>query len=397
MPHKSKQINEILTRGVSEIIDQKRVEDKLNSGKPLRVKFGIDPTGVSLHLGHTVNLWKLRQFQEAGHIAVIIIGDYTASIGDPSGKDKTRPHLTKEEIQKNYEDYERQALSILSKDNLEIRMQSEWFGEFSLEDVIRLTSTASVSEVLSHETFKNRLESNSPFSTHEILYPFLQGYDSVAIDSDIELGATEQKFNLLMGRAVQRAYGKEPQDVMMSPYLLGTDGKEKMSKSLDNYIGLQDEPYDMFGKVMSMTDNEIPLYFEMVTSIDFDSLDQYKNKTGKEARDAKLVLAKTIVETFYGKEKAQEAENNFIDVFQKGETGEAAKKVVLSQKEYTLADILVESELASSKNEAKRRIEEGSVYIDDKKQEDPFEKVLLSKSSQVIRIGKRKIASITCK
>ena len=228
MQHYTPQIQEILTRGITEVIEQNSLVEKLQSNKQLRVKFGIDPTGADLHLGHTVNLWKLRQFQDAGHIAVLIIGDYTASIGDPSGKDKTRPHLTPEQIEKNYQQYRQQALHILSQNNLEVRHQSEWFADFSLQDMIKLTSSASVSQVLSHETFRNRLDTHSPFSAHELLYPFLQGYDSVAVESDIELGAVEQKFNLLMGRVVQRAYNQEPQDVMMSPYLLGTDGKEKI-------------------------------------------------------------------------------------------------------------------------------------------------------------------------
>ena len=390
-------IQEILTRGVTEIIDNNALVKKLQDTKPLRVKFGIDPTGADLHLGHTVNLWKLRQFQDAGHIAVLIIGDYTASIGDPSGKDTTRPHLTQEQIQENYQLYRQQALHILSEENLEVRHQSEWFADFSLHDIIKLTTSASVSEILSHETFRNRLSTHSPFSTHEILYPFLQGYDSVAVEADIELGAVEQKFNLLMGRTVQRAYGQEPQDVMMSPYLLGTDGKEKMSKSLDNYIGVNDEPRDMFGKVMSITDKEIVLYFEMVTRVSVEQLEAYKKQdiSGHAARDLKMDLAYAITKTFHGEQKAQQAKDEFISVFQKGDTQKGATDVVLPQQEYALGDLLVQSGITTSKNEARRQVEQGSVYIDDNKQHDVFQRVTLSKDTPLVaRVGKRSIVSV---
>ena len=397
MQHYTPQIQEILTRGITEVIEQNSLVEKLQSNKQLRVKFGIDPTGADLHLGHTVNLWKLRQFQDAGHIAVLIIGDYTASIGDPSGKDKTRPHLTPEQIEKNYQQYRQQALHILSQNNLEVRHQSEWFADFSLQDMIKLTSSASVSQVLSHETFRNRLDTHSPFSAHELLYPFLQGYDSVAVESDIELGAVEQKFNLLMGRVVQRAYNQEPQDVMMSPYLLGTDGKEKMSKSLDNYIGVSDKPSDMFGKVMSITDNEILLYFEMVTSVSTEQLQKYKklNITGHTARDLKMDLAHTITKTFHGEQKAQQAKDEFVSVFQKGDTQKGAKDVVLPEPTYALGDLLVQSGLVSSKNEARRQVEQGSVYIDEKRKQDVFEVISLSKQTTlVVRVGKRNIVSV---
>lgn len=397
MQNYTPQIQEILTRGVTEVIDNNSLVEKLQTNKPLRVKFGIDPTGADLHLGHTVNLWKLRQFQDAGHTAVLIIGDYTASIGDPSGKDKTRPHLTSEQIEKNYQQYRQQALHILSQDNLEVRHQSEWFANFSLQDMIKLTSSASVSQVLSHETFRNRLETHSPFSSHELLYPFLQGYDSVAVEADIELGAVEQKFNLLMGRIVQRAYNQEPQDVMMSPYLLGTDGKEKMSKSLDNYIGVSDSPSDMFGKVMSITDSEIVLYFEMVTSIDTQHLQEYKQLdiTGQKARDLKMELAHTITKTFHGEQKAQQAQDEFVSVFQKGDTQKGAKDVVLPDQSYALGDLLVQSGLVASKNEARRQVEQGSVYVDEKRKQDVFEAISLSKQTPlVVRVGKRSIVSI---
>ncbi|MYE38412.1 MAG: tyrosine--tRNA ligase [Candidatus Spechtbacteria bacterium SB0662_bin_43] len=395
-----KKTKQLLTRGVVEIIQQKRVQEKIESGKALRVKFGIDPTGSDLHIGHTVNLWKLRQFQEIGHTAVIIIGDYTASIGDPSGKDTTRPQLSGEQIQENYKNYEKQALCILKKDHLEIRKQTEWFGGFTLKDIIRLMASRSVGEVLAHETFRKRLETDSPFSCHEVLYPFLQGYDSVAVQADIELGAIEQKFNLLMGRVVQKYYGQEPQDVMMSPYLIGTDGKEKMSKSLGNYIGLQDESNDMFGKVMSVPDTEIVPYFEMVTDMDSEELENLKQGeelSGTKARDMKMQLAQTIVSTFHGKSAAQRAEKTFLSVFQAGDTGKGARDVVVKKQEYVLVDLLVETALSPSKAESKRKVEEGAVYVDEVKKTNPYETVHISRSPCVIRIGKRRIVSVRLK
>ncbi len=392
-------IQSILKRGVVEAIDKDNIVRKLKSGKRLRVKFGIDPTGADLHLGHTVNLWKLRQFQDLGHTAVVIIGDYTASIGDPSGKDKTRPRLSDEQIQENYKLYEEQTARVLRKNNLEIRKQTEWFGNFSLKDVIRLTSSRSVGEMLSRETFKERLRSNSPFSTHELLYPFLQGYDSVAVDADIELGAIEQKFNLLMGRVVQKSYSKEPQDVIMSSYLSGTDGKEKMSKSLNNYIGLRESPDNMFGKVMSIDDKEIVPYFEMVTDISDEELEEIRKKEikGEVARDIKADLAFRITSILLGKKEAQEARDKFFSVFQKGLIKEAAKRVVIEKEKILVAELLMVSGLVSSKSEAKRRIKEGSVYIGEDKKTDAYEMILLSGREAIVRVGKRRVASVIYK
>lgn len=392
-----KKTDQLFVRGVVETIQQNKLQEKIDSGRVLRVKFGIDPTGADLHIGHTVNLWKMRQFQEMGHTAVIIIGDYTASIGDPSGKDTTRPTLSQEQIQENYKNYEKQALCILKKDNLEIRKQTEWFSDFTLKNIIRLMASRSVGEVLSHETFRKRLETDSPFSCHEMLYPFLQGYDSVAVQADVELGAIEQKFNLLMGRVVQKYYRQEPQDVMMSPYLIGTDGKEKMSKSLGNYIGLQDEPNDMFGKVMSLPDTEIIPYFEMVTDMENDELERIKQTgelSGTKARDMKMRLARTIVSTFHGKTASHRAEEVFLSVFQAGDTEQGARDAVVGKQEYVLVDLLVEVALSSSKTESKRKVEEGAVYVDEVKKTNPYETIRVSHSPCIVRIGKKNIASV---
>src|SRR3989344_2850573 len=244
-----KAISDPLTRGVEEIIDKNHLAAALESGKKLRVKLGIDPNRPELHIGHAVPLMKLREFQDMGHMAVLIIGDWTAQIGDPSGKDKTRPALTLEQVSKNAKDFLKQAYLILDKKKTEVHLQSEWFKKFDLRTLIQAASTVPVGNLLSHETFRKRLQDNLPFASHELFYPFLQGYDSVAVKADLELGDPAQKFNVLMGRDLQRAFGQQPQDVMLVSILIGLDGKEKMSKSLDNSINLLDSPDEMFGKV----------------------------------------------------------------------------------------------------------------------------------------------------
>lgn len=381
---------DILERGVEEIIEEESLKKKLKSGKKLRVKFGIDPTAPDIHLGHTAPLWKLRQFQELGHTAVLIIGDYTALIGDPSDQNKTRPFLTEKEIKDNYKTYKKQALKILKKDKLEVRKQSEWFDKFRLRDQISLMSKISVGSLLSHETFKKRLSENAPFASHELIYPIIQGYDSVMVNADVELGATEQKFNLLMGREIQRAYGQKPQDIMTNPYLLGTDGKKKMSKSLGNYIAVQDEPFDMFGKVMNITDKEIVQYFELATPLPFDEVEQLKKRKieGKDARDLKIQLAKLITEVYWGEKKAKEAQENFEIQFQKQDVPEDIQE--FTTKADNIVDLLMEVDFASSKNEAKRLIEQGAVYVDDRKSDL---RIKLPKEF-ILRIGRKKIAKI---
>ncbi|MEX0916718.1 MAG: tyrosine--tRNA ligase [Candidatus Spechtbacterales bacterium] len=389
---------DLLTRGVSEVIDATHLRERIARGDKLRVKFGIDPTGADLHLGHTVNLWKLRQFQDAGHTAVLVIGDYTASIGDPSGKNKTRPQISESEIRENYKQYEKQVRHIVDGKRLEVRYQSEWYKKFTLKDVILLMTSASVSSVLAHETFRDRLAKDEPFSSHEFLYPFLQGYDSVAVEADVELGATEQKFNLLMGRTIQRAFGQDPQDVVMSPYLLGTDGVQKMGKSLSNYIGLRDEANEMFGKIMSIRDGEIFTYFELATPVTSDEIVAMKSSagdipTGSVARDLKLQLAKTIVSVFHSESAALSAQEQFLSVFQKGDASSGAREASVSGASSSLADLLVVTHLASSKSEARRAVEAGSVYIDEEKQNNPAFEVAL-RDGMVVRVGKRNVVRL---
>ncbi|MEX2008357.1 MAG: tyrosine--tRNA ligase [Candidatus Spechtbacterales bacterium] len=386
---------DLLTRGVTEVIDEKQLMARLAEGRPLRVKLGIDPTGPDLHLGHAVNLWKMRQFQELGHTAVLLIGDYTAAIGDPSGKNATRPPLTPEQIQENYASYEEQAFKVLKRENVEVRRQSEWYGDFKLHDIIKLLAQDSVGHVLSHETFRKRLENEDPFSAHELLYPFLQGYDSVALKADVELGASEQKFNLLMGRTIQKAYGQEPQDVVISPYLLGTDGKEKMSKSLNNYIGLQGEPTEMFGRVMSVRDDEIILYFTLATPVPTEAIREIEESMtdGMAARDAKLKLAETITAVYWGEEEAAKAKEQFLSVFQKHETPEELLTHKMPRDEMPLAEVLAAAGLATSKSEARRHIEQGAVYVDEERMSDPSA-TLDTSAPHTVRVGRRRMARI---
>lgn len=386
---------DVLNRGVEEIIEERSLRDRLQSGKKLRIKFGIDPTSSDIHLGNTAPLWKLRQFQELGHMAVLVIGDYTALIGDPSGKDKTRLGLTGKEIKQNYKTYEKQILKILKTQNLEIRYQTEWYKKFTLKQVIELESKISVGQLLSHDTFRKRLKEKQQFSAHELLYPFLQGYDSVVVEADVELGAIEQKFNLLMGREIQRAYKQKPQDIVMGPYLLGTRGKEKMSKSLNNYIAIQDKPENMFGKIMSITDDEIVQYFELITPLSFKEVQDLKKEkiVGERARDLKLDLAELVTSIYWGDKKTIQARIKFQMQFQKQELPKELPKFTVN-KNNTLINLLVEIKFSSSKSDARRLIQQGAVYIDGKRITDLS---VVLRSSFILRVGRRKIAKVVLK
>lgn len=379
-------VAEALTRRVAEIIDRKHLEGALHSGKKLRVKLGIDPNRPDLHLGHAVPLWKLREFQEAGHKAILIIGDWTAMIGDPSGRDETRPALSRKEVEANAKKFFDQAYLILDKAKTEIHLQSEWFKKFGLADVIKLESQVTEKQLLAHETFRQRIEKDLPFRHHETLYPLLQGYDSVAVRADVELGALEQKFNVLMARRIQKAYGRKPQDVILLRYLIGLDGKEKMSKSLGNYIALTDPAEEMFGKVMSLPDNLIRHYFELCTEVpekDIKAIEKHK------PRDQKVALAREIVRIYHGAKGAEGAERDFGTKFGKGK-GEIKADFVLKKKpgEYPIVDLLVEGKLAPSKSEARRKIQEGAVEVDGSKIFDAKAVVKLTKGT-LTRLGKR--------
>lgn len=393
MPNKGELINQILSRGTEEVIDESHLKAALSSGEKLRIKHGIDPTAPSMHIGHTVPLQKISEFQELGHTAVIIIGDYTAMIGDPSGKDKTRPPLSEKEIKQNSKDYKKQILKILKKNQTEFHMQSEWYKSLKLADILDLLSRVSTAQLLSHETFRKRLDSEQAFMAHELIYPILQGYDSVAIKADVEIGAMEQKFNLLMGRTIQKQHGMKSQDVIMVPYLLGTDGKEKMSKSLGNTINLTDEPEDMYGKVMSIPDTLIMSYAELLLPIEEQELTWFKEKINENPRDAKAKLAQKITTIFWNEKKAEKAGEEFSRVFSSGELPSNIPTKEISASKMDPRDLLVETGLTPSKSEARRLIEQGGVTIDDIKVESWDEPVEL-KDGAIVRAGKRKFIRI---
>lgn len=386
---------DLLERGVGEVIQKESLLKKLDSGKKLRIKFGIDPNKPDIHLGHVVPIRKLKTFQDLGHTAVFIIGDYTARIGDPSEKAKTREMVSEEVIKENADEFFKQAFRILDEQKTEIHLQSEWFKDFDLAKVLEVASKVSVAQIMEHETFKKRIQSGQPFGVHEEIYPLLQGYDSVAIKADIELGGTDQKFNLLMGRQLQKAYGQEEQDVIMMNYLIGIDGTEKMSKSLGNYIGINDAPADMYGKVMSIPDKLIVHYYELCTDVTSGGLDIIKKELaeGKNPRDIKSELANLIVETYYSKEEADKSAGEFDRVFKNNETPENIEAIQIDKNEMRLDDLLIECALTESKSEAKRLIEQGGVEVAGEKIIDPYQ-IIKIRDEMVIQVGKRKFVKI---
>ncbi len=390
-------IEELLSRGVGEIIVKDSLKKKLESGKNLRVKYGIDPNRGDIHLGHAVPIRKLKAFQDLGHKAVFIIGDYTARIGDPSAKDKTREAPSEAEIKKNADSFFAQAFRILDKDKTEIHLQSEWFGKFDLEKVLEIASKVSVAQIMEHETFRKRIEKGQPFMIHEEIYPLLQGYDSVAIRSDLELGGTDQKFNLLMGRQMQKAYGQKEQDILMMNYLIGLDGKEKMSKSLGNYIAINDEPNDMYGKVMSIPDNLIVQYYELCTDLTPGGLEIIKKElaTGKNPRDIKAELAKLIVEIYYSVDEAAKAALEFDKVFAKKQVPSQMKDYHLeeSRAHWTTIGLLSRVMPNVSGSELRRLIFQGGVDLDGMKISDPNFRVK-PKNGSILKVGKKKFFKI---
>jgi len=376
-------ISELLTRGVAEVIDRTHLEQALASSTPLRIKFGIDPTGTRLHLGHAVPLRILRRFQELGHVVVLVIGDFTAGIGDPSGKNETRPPLSPAEIKKNYATYEKQAFLVLDKKHTEVRWQSEWFGKMKLKDVITEASKLSAGWIYSHDTFRDRLKNGQPLAMHETFYPLLQAYDSIAVKADVEMGGMDQKFNLLTGRELMRAHGIQPQDIVLAKYLMGTDG-QKMGKSLHNFIAVEEESGEMFGKIMSMPDTVLRDYFELATDVPTDEIDAMKFEDVA-ARDAKLKLAETVVGMYHGMQRSKAALDAWKSGFGK-DLGTATAK-----NNGDLREMLVTVGVAKSKGEAQRMIEQGGLQVDGKVEKDWRKKFSeLGEGERVIVVGKKK-------
>ena len=391
------QHSDLLTRGVEEVIVKKDLEKKLQSGKKLRIKFGIDPTGSLLHLGHAVVLMKLKEFQDAGHTVIFLIGDFTARIGDPSGRSKLRVPLNEEEIKENMKSYLTQASSIIDTKKLELRYNSEWYEKMDVSELIKISARTSVTQILHRAEFKERVKKGGEISMPEILYPLLQGYDSVILQTDVEVGGTDQKFNLLMGRQLQERYNQPPQDILMVPILEGLDGKEKMSKTYDNYIGLTEAPIEMYGKLMSVPDTLMWKYFTYLTRIPLKEVEtlarQVKAGTAH-PRDVKMTLAREVVSFFHNAHDAQEAELAFIQVFQKKKTPDEMSVILVEKKNLSLLDILMVAKLTSSKNEARRIMSQGGISIDGVVYRDPAQILPLSQQGTIIKRGKRHFVKI---
>jgi tyrosyl-tRNA synthetase len=392
----------LLKRGTVEIYSEAELKEKLieaaKTGRQLRIKLGLDPTSPDIHLGHTVVLRKMRQFQDLGHKAVLIIGDYTARIGDPSGQNTTRPMLTSEQIEQNAKTYFEQAGKILdtAEDKLEIRYNSEWLSELKLADLIKLTSNMTVARMLERDTFELRYKDGDAIGIHEFLYPLMQGYDSVMVQSDIELGGTDQTFNNLVGRDIQRAYGQSPQIVITMPILVGLDGKEKMSKSKDNYIGVTDEPNDMFGKIMSISDEMMENYFTLLTNLETEKIAELVNPDKTHPKDAKVLLGKTIVTQFYSGVDADTAAAEFDKVFAQGQLPDDIPEVVIADPVVSVKQLLLSCKLVETGGEAKRMVAQGAVTIAGNKVSDPNAQISPT-DDMVIQVGKRRFAKLKVK
>lgn len=390
----------LLRRGTTEIISEADLRKKLELGRPLRVKLGVDPTARSVTLGWAVVLRKLRDFQRLGHQAVLIVGDFTSLIGDPSGKSKTRPQLTREEVQTNVDSVLSQIGAILDVEKTEIRFNNDWLGPMGFADVIRLASRYTVARILERDDFSKRLAEQRPISMHEIMYPLCQGYDSVAIEADIELGGNDQKFNNLVGRTLMEQYGLEPQVVILSPLLVGTDGKEKMSQSLGNYIGVTDEPNDMYGKTMSIPDDIIENYFELATDVPMDEVKVLLRDTPN-PRDVKRRLAREIVALYHSQDAAQAADDYFIATFsQRQQPVDAAEAQIPSDLvvdgQLTLPGLVVALGLAKSNGDAKRLMQAGAISLDSDKCLDPSVRYDAgSLTGKTLKVGKHEFRKLT--
>jgi tyrosyl-tRNA synthetase len=388
---------ELLTRGTEEIIPKEEFLDKLKSKKKLRIKAGFDPTSPDLHLGHTVLLNKMKILQDMGHEVIFLIGDFTGLVGDPSGVNETRPVLTKEQLKQNAETYKSQVFKILDPLKTEVRFNSEWMDAIHPSEFIRLSSSQTVARMLERDDFSKRYKTQQPISIHEFLYPLLQGFDSVKLEADIELGGTDQKFNLLMGREVQKFYGKPQQSIITVPLLEGLDGIKKMSKSLKNYIALEDPANEMFGKIMSISDDLMWRYFDLLSfksDKEIQALKMNMSK-GENPRNIKFILSEEIVDRFHGADSGKRAKDAFISRFQKGKLPEEIETINLNLKvqEYPLTSLLKDSGLVQSTSEAMRLIKQGAVKVEGKKIEDT-KFLITSGNTNLIQVGKRKIAKI---
>lgn len=395
------QVNQ-LKRGTVEVFTEaelgQRLMDAARAGQPLRVKLGLDPTSPDIHLGHTVVLRKMRQFQDLGHKAVLIIGDYTARIGDPTGQNTTRPMLSPEQIERNAKTYFEQAGKILDTrpEKLEVRHNSEWLADLRLADIIKLAGTMTVARMLERDTFAIRYKKGDPIGVHEFLYPLMQGYDSVMIRSDVELGGTDQTFNNLVGRDLQRLNNQPPQIVITTPILVGLDGKEKMSKSKCNYVGVTDEPSNMFGKIMSISDGMMENYYTLLTDLPMDRIAELTNPDKTHPKEAKVLLGKTVVSQFHGPQAAEAAAAEFKKVFAQGQLPDDMPEVALPPLPVSLKNLLTTCKLVETGGEAKRMVQQGGVSIDGQKATDPNAEIV-PQDGMVVQVGKRRFARLRIK
>jgi len=394
---------EKLRRKTAEIINESELIERIESGKTLRVKLGADPTAPDLHLGHYVVLRKLRDFQELGHRVIFIIGDFTGLVGDPSGRSKTRPTLTREQIDANAQTYFEQVFKILDRDKTEVRYNSEWLSKITFEEWFRICSNFTIARILERDDFLNRFKNNIPIYFHEFFYPIMQAYDSVAIQADVELGGTDQKFNLLVGRKLLEMKGMQPQIAMILPILRGTDGVDKMSKSLDNYIGISENPDSMYGKTMSIPDNLISEYFYLVLDKDEEEakeIDRMINSQKVNPMKLKMELARGIVELFHSREDAQRAEENFVKVFSKRELPEDAEELDATSfaidGKVEIVKFLISNGIVSSNSEVKRLVQQGAIKVNQQKVAN-FKELVKINNGDILRIGKKKFFKIVIK
>ena len=388
----------IIRRGAEEILVESELIEKLEIGRPLRIKAGFDPTAPDLHLGHTVLLNKLKQFQDLGHEVLFLIGDFTGMIGDPTGKNVTRKPLTPEQVQENAKSYQEQVFKILDPEKTTVVFNSHWMDKMSSADMIRLASNHTVARMLERDDFDKRYKGGQPIAIHEFLYPLIQGYDSVELEADVELGGTDQKFNLLMGRELQKAYGKAQQSILTMPILEGLDGVQKMSKSLGNYIGINDSPKDIFGKLMSISDDLMWRYIELLSFRDLDAIQQWRDDVaaGTNPIEIKKTFAEEIVARFHSKEDGQQAREGFAKQFKKGQIPDDIAEITLTvgAEGLAIANVLKDAGLTVSTSEAFRMIKQGAVKIDSQKIDDK-NLVITQGKEHIVQVGKRKFAKVT--
>ncbi len=391
---------DLIKRGTVEVLPEEelaqKIETSIKKNEPMVIKQGFDPTAPDIHLGHTVGIRKLRHFQELGHQVVVIIGDYTAMVGDPSEKNSTRPRLSHDIVMEHARTYQDQFFKILDKEKTQVRFNGDWFSKLSFEEIMNLAAKFTVARMLERDDFARRFDGQQPISIHEFFYPLMQGYDSVMIRADVELGATEQKFNLTIGRQIQREYGQEPQIVLTLPVLTGLDGVQRMSKSLGNYIGIDESPKEIYGKSMSIPDTSIYSYFELVTDLDGTGLEKIRKdleNPSMNPRDIKKFLARTLVRMYYTKEMADEAQKEFENIFVKKDLPDEIPEFRISDGEIRIDDLMILTKTADSKGQARRLVQGGGVSLDGNKITDPFTNVKPD-HGHILKVGKRKFVRL---